>query len=316
MFEPGNSYKSIFFSGAGYYLPFHLGVVKCFKDFKIGFEKTYGISSGSLAALCMLGGADLDLTIRQIFDLSKNVVFFTWNYTFNVFLAYFEMSRINNKLPLDKINENLNIGLMELKGFKKYFKNKFISEEDLKYSMVLSANVTPFINLLPKSYKNGWYVDPLMVDPGIEGHVFDIAVTPFNFRFHLPNAKITLNGNANILKVLIANENKMKQLFYDGYLKAKATIQPSFSIQDNIFTINACDPKIILGEIQEKKKNWKRETGYIYKKKTKKGKFQEVEVVFADNKWDSFLLMMKKKKLLRVVFLMIIALLLYWCLFY
>ena len=71
MFEPGLTYNSIYFSGAGYYLPYHLGFTKCLKDSDISFNKTFGISSGGLAAFAMLGAADLDLTIRQIFDLPK-----------------------------------------------------------------------------------------------------------------------------------------------------------------------------------------------------------------------------------------------------
>lgn len=290
MFESGSTYNSIYFSGAGYFLPYHLGVVKCLRDNDIYFNKTFGISSGGLAAFAMLGAADLDLTIRQIFDLPKQGFFFGWDYMFKILISFFEKSRKNNKMTLEEINGRFNIGLLNLKNFSKYFKNTFTSEEDLSYSVVLSANVTPFISLSPACYQEGIFVDPLMVDPIIEEGI-DLAVTPFGFNFHLPHAKKIINGDQNLFYLLYPCEETMKNSFFKGYADAKGLIKPSLTIKGN-----RMNSKQIFYDIMERKKNWKRETGFLVKEKTKKGKMKDVEICVPENSWDIFLKYLKTKK--------------------
>jgi len=50
-------------------LPYHFGTVAALRDFGVGFRKATASSGGVMAALALLGGADLDLGVRQCFDL-------------------------------------------------------------------------------------------------------------------------------------------------------------------------------------------------------------------------------------------------------
>ena len=50
-------------------LPYHFGVVAAFRKHKIKFTHATASSGGVMAALAMLGGADLELGVRQCFDL-------------------------------------------------------------------------------------------------------------------------------------------------------------------------------------------------------------------------------------------------------
>ena len=130
-----------------------------------------------------------------------------------ILISYFEKSRKNNKMKLEEINGRFHVGLMDLKTFSRYFKNTFLSEEDLAYLVVLSSNVTPFISLVPAYYKGGIFVDPLMIDPKMEKEI-DIVVTPFSFNFHLPKAKVTINGNLIFFYLLNSDKDIMKNSFF------------------------------------------------------------------------------------------------------
>lgn len=313
-FEPGQTYRAVFFSSAAYCLPFHLGVVKCFREKNIHFEKCYGVSSGALAALAMLGGADLDLIIRQIFDLSEQNLFFSYYYSFKLMLCYFDKSRENNHLDLSKINSNLHIGLFDIKTFKKFFKNKFTSEDDLKISMILSANVTPFMSLFPYFYENGLYIDPIFINAKLEHNAFDLAVTPYTFSFHLPESESYIKGSAEFWKSLFCDEKRMKRLFCEGYFKAKILVKESLSFKQNILSYN--HPELLIDEILDRKKNWKLDTGFIYYKEIEKGKFSVVEICEPEYKWDKMLLWFKNSNSLAKLFICFLITIVWFSLIY
>jgi len=304
MFEPGHRYNKIYFGGAGYYMPYHLGIVKCFQEYDISFQKTFGISSGGLAAFAMLGGGDIDLAIRQIFDVAEKNILFGWDYMLKVLLTYLEVSRKGNKMTLEEINGRFHTGLIEIKSFSRKFKNTFSSEDELINSVVNGTNVIPFISLGPVSYKGGWYIDPLMIDE----EDIDLAITPFSFSWHLPKAKKTIYGDYWFCFLLYPIESVMKDSFYKGYAQAKSLIKPSLSIKENIL-----NSKEILDEIFERKKNWKCETGIAIKKLSKKGHMKEVELLVPNNFWDKFLISFKKNRF-RYIYPFLISVMICWIL--
>ena len=72
MLRANTQYESIFFSGSGFLAPFHFGAIKCLQDNNITFKEVAGLSGGSMAALVFLNGANLELGIRQCFDILNN----------------------------------------------------------------------------------------------------------------------------------------------------------------------------------------------------------------------------------------------------
>ena len=65
----GANYFCIHFAGCGFMLPYHFGTVAALKDNGVTFSRATASSGGVMAALALLGGADLHLGIRQCFDL-------------------------------------------------------------------------------------------------------------------------------------------------------------------------------------------------------------------------------------------------------
>lgn len=74
LMAPGSHYGACYFSGCGFLLPFHFGVVLCLRDNGITFEVATGASGGVMAALAVLKAADLEVGIRQSFDLRQETV--------------------------------------------------------------------------------------------------------------------------------------------------------------------------------------------------------------------------------------------------
>lgn len=291
MLEPNLTYDAIFFSGAGFYIPFHFGVIKCFQERNIKFEKSYGISSGAYSALTMLGALDVDISLRQCLESFKEYTYFTWDYAFDLMLAYFATSREAKKVPIEEINGRFHVGLFDIKNFTRYYKNTFTSEEDLKISTILSANVSPIIRLLPKSYNNGLFFDPLIIDPKIDKGKLNVAVTPFSFKFHLPEAKAYVNGSYPVWKCLFPNRKICEDIFFEGYYRAKALVKEDFSISKNL---KIPELEITFKKILKKTKNWRRERGFTYQAKTKNGNFVEIAICSPNCRWDKFIFSLKQ----------------------
>ena len=67
----GANYFCIHFAGCGFMLPYHFGTVAALKDNGVTFSRATASSGGVMAALALLGGADLHLGIRQCFSLAQ-----------------------------------------------------------------------------------------------------------------------------------------------------------------------------------------------------------------------------------------------------
>eukprot|EP00746_Dinoflagellata_sp_MGD_P034723 gnl/MRDRNA2_/MRDRNA2_18298_c0_seq1.p1 gnl/MRDRNA2_/MRDRNA2_18298_c0~~gnl/MRDRNA2_/MRDRNA2_18298_c0_seq1.p1 ORF type:complete len:394 (+),score=49.89 gnl/MRDRNA2_/MRDRNA2_18298_c0_seq1:82-1263(+) len=71
LLEPGCHNDACYFCGCGFLLPFHFGVALCLRDNDITFSVATGQSGGVMAALVVLNAADLEVGIRQCFDLRQ-----------------------------------------------------------------------------------------------------------------------------------------------------------------------------------------------------------------------------------------------------
>lgn len=276
MFHPKTAYPSIYFSGAGYYLPFHFGVVKCLMDNQITFQKTFGVSAGAQAALAMNEGADLELGLRQCFDLRDETVYFTVSYMFDLYGKYFEKFRGVGKRSLDELNSSLFVGVSDLCTFRKFFVSSFPSESSLNRIISSSGNVLPFLSIFPKPNENQLLFDPLILFPSEN---ITLAVTPLTWKAVLPNAESRIIGSASLTSALFCTKSKMEELFVEGYEKMRE------KIHDPIVIV---DPKLEIKRIIEEKKNWKLNTG-----------FQGIK---AEGFWDQSVKILNKKAFLFVCF--------------
>ena len=67
--KPGSLNDTIHFSGSGFMLPFQFGAVAAMRAHNVQFARASASSGGVMAALATLNAADLDLGVRQCFDL-------------------------------------------------------------------------------------------------------------------------------------------------------------------------------------------------------------------------------------------------------
>jgi hypothetical protein len=191
------NYPSIYFSGAAFYLPFHFGAIKCLKDNNISFDKAYGVSSGAQAALAILNGSDLELGIRQCFDLCDQTKYLTTHWLFNSYSSYFQKYRSNSKRSLKDLSGRLHVGLFDLKTMRSFFHSNFESEEDLKQIISSSGNIVPFMSLAPNVWNDMWLLDTIaFVDSDPEHSVMSLSVTPFAYQGHLPESAHCVVGSA------------------------------------------------------------------------------------------------------------------------
>lgn len=276
MFHPKTVYPSIYFSGAGYYLPFHFGVVKCLIDNQITFQKAFGVSAGAQAALAMSEGADLELGIRQCFDLRDETVYFTINYMFDLYGKYFEKFRGIGKRNLDELNSSLFVGVSDLRTLRKSFLSSFPSEYYLNRIISSSGNVIPFLSLLPKPNERQLLFDPLVLFPA---ESITLAITPLAWKMVLPKAQSRIIGSASLTSALFCTKTKMEELFVEGYEKMREKIDDPIKI---------VDPKLEIQKILKEKKNWKQETGFLGVK--------------AEGFWDQSVTILNKRAFLLVCF--------------
>ena len=155
----GDSLTSIHFSGCGFMLPFHFGVAKAFMDADVKFETATASSGGVMAALAILGGADIDVGIRQCFDLRLEPAAMPWSFSsfFDMYRQYFRIFRPKEyqlRVPLSSLHDrlyvrlgawtgnfrgdNLDKGVVQGKGhffnrpWKIFQTTDFLSEKDLE----------------------------------------------------------------------------------------------------------------------------------------------------------------------------------------
>ncbi len=129
LLQPHTRYPSIFFSGAGFYLPFHFGAVRCLIDHGITFDAALGVSSGGQACLAVLGGACPDLGLRQCYDLQHEMRCFTQEYFWQSYTRYFEKFRASGQCSLASLNSRIHIAVYDLRANESAYQSEFQSEE-------------------------------------------------------------------------------------------------------------------------------------------------------------------------------------------
>ena len=117
----GATLDSIYFSGCGFMLPFHFGVAKALMDHDVKFRTATGTSGGVMAALAILGGADIDVGIRQCFDLRLEPAAMPWSFSsfFQAYRQYFHIYRpaeYKEKTPLSELRDRLFVRLGKFNG--------------------------------------------------------------------------------------------------------------------------------------------------------------------------------------------------------
>jgi hypothetical protein len=124
-----NSYST------GFMLPYHFGTVAALRDFGVTFTKATASSGGVMAALALLGGADLHLGVRQCFDLrdEKATTPGSIRSFFAVYREYFRCFRnpaFQRSLRLSELRDRLyvRLGRWTSKGWEIYQVNDMLTQ--------------------------------------------------------------------------------------------------------------------------------------------------------------------------------------------
>ena len=120
-------------------LPYHFGAVAAFRDFGVTFSKATASSGGVMAALALLGGADLDLGIRQCFDLrgEKATTPGSIRSFFAVYREYFRCFRSTERqrsMRLSELRDRLfvRLGRWTSSGWEIFKVTDFATEQELE----------------------------------------------------------------------------------------------------------------------------------------------------------------------------------------
>ena len=133
-------YMNILFNGGCVWGMFeYIGVIQYIKYNDIKIDKLYGVSSGSVIALCLL----LDIDIQEFARFMENVVQKT------KFQSLTEMQLLGVKYVFDtrpdaykKANNRLFVGITDADGFR--FKSNFSSNADLANTMICGGTIPLF----------------------------------------------------------------------------------------------------------------------------------------------------------------------------
>eukprot|EP00614_Pseudopedinella_elastica_P011121 CAMPEP_0172599302 /NCGR_PEP_ID=MMETSP1068-20121228/19365_1 /TAXON_ID=35684 /ORGANISM="Pseudopedinella elastica, Strain CCMP716" /LENGTH=450 /DNA_ID=CAMNT_0013399511 /DNA_START=80 /DNA_END=1432 /DNA_ORIENTATION=+ len=188
----GATYKSIYFSGCGFLLPFHFGVVAALRDHGVKFEQASATSGGVMAALAILDAANLELGIRQCFDLRAEPAAMPWcpQSFFDMYRRYFRAFRdaaAKARVPLAELRGRLFVRLGRVafkwgpaaKGlaWDGIELSDFASEEELEDSFMSAAYVPGVTALQPPAPIRGRaFLDAALADRWRPGNLDKIAL--------------------------------------------------------------------------------------------------------------------------------------------
>lgn len=239
-FKRGETYDLITFGGCGYLLAFHFGVVKCLQENGILFKRSLGVSAGSMAALAILDGANLDIGIRQaIVDLPSEPCNF-----FNFF--FMDIYRIYMSVFLKEGAHKLS-GRFSLSFRSGLLKEKIITNFDndaeIVEGSILSGTIPWATSLIPR-----WFKGEVVWDAGqTENSEVGVFVSPG--LVEASNADVNIRGPFGYGSLLqMFSLNFRKQAFCSGYRTCQKLI-------DNPIERN--DPEAFLEDILHETKEWK-----------------------------------------------------------
>ena len=236
MLKKNTTYSSIYFSGSGFLLSYHYGVVKALKDNNINFENAYGVSGGVHSATCILHMSDLELGIRQLFDLK---------YLFNTQPNFYKNYRkfVNILYQNTNFNDHIHIGIYDFFKKRKKWINSFESLYEFREFILLSSLIPVLIRFFPYFYKGRLYIDAM----SILTSNYVVAVSPCNL-MNGPSALVKLEGNYKRYQHFFCNETLMCEAFISGYRHTLSQIEEPIT----------CDIKSWFKCTMLKHKNWKK----------------------------------------------------------
>jgi len=289
LLQPGSTYHCAHFSGCGFMLPYHMGVVAALRHFNIKFETATGSSGGVMAALALLDGGDLDLGIRQCFDLRFSegaTVPGSIRSFFQVYREYFRSYRrkeYQKRMSIESLKDRLFVRLGRWNGcwWDVYSVSEFHSEQDLEDAF-MSAGYIPFgTSVLPPFFRGKLALDAALVDcfvkdagtftttnptlwPSgpVKSGVKDIkmVVMPSAWRVKAAKNLLVLTGGFRKVLDFWASQETMERGFIEGYKQMVERINVQLPMT-NISGYN--DPKKYLQDVLNTYETWKSDLGYI-----------------------------------------------------
>jgi patatin-like phospholipase len=180
LLKPGSVYDSISFSGAGWGLPFHFGVVKCLKDHNIRFKKAVGASSGICGALALLDLAHLDLGIRQCYDLHREATIGPFGNVLSLYGQYYERFLHHDAHKRHKGRVFATYSEFPL---RKVMLNEFNSRDHLLHVGIFGCLIPGLFGIAPRRSRGRFIFDAVFIDnfPVIDQKT--VLVTPVHERF-------------------------------------------------------------------------------------------------------------------------------------
>jgi len=289
LLQPGSTYHSVHFSGSGFLLPFFMGVATALRHFKIKFDTASGSSGGVMAALAVLGGGDMDLGIRQCFDLrfqEAATVPGSISSFFNVYRQYFRSYRrklFQERVSIQSLKNRLFVRLGRWSGcwWEVFTVSEFDSEKDLEDAFMSAAYIPMGTSVLPPFFRGEFAMDAALIDyfvwgagtfsstnptlwpPGpVKSGVKDIkmVVAPFSWNVQTTSNLIAITGGFRKLLDFWASRDAMERAFCDGYQQMVARIefhQPMTHLE----MYN--DPKEYLNDVFVAYSDWKIDLGFV-----------------------------------------------------
>eukprot|EP00565_Helicotheca_tamesis_P006761 CAMPEP_0185725000 /NCGR_PEP_ID=MMETSP1171-20130828/1339_1 /TAXON_ID=374046 /ORGANISM="Helicotheca tamensis, Strain CCMP826" /LENGTH=391 /DNA_ID=CAMNT_0028392989 /DNA_START=67 /DNA_END=1239 /DNA_ORIENTATION=+ len=253
---PSEEYFCIHFSGCGFMLPYHLGVVSALRDYNIRFSKATATSGGCMAALAMIGGGDPDLVVRQCFDLrcEKGTTIGSIRSFMAVYREYFRCFRGHEKgqchMSLADLRNRLfvRLGRWTRKGWEIYQVSDFQTEKELEDAF-LSAAYIPFLtSVVPPRFRGETAYDAGFADMFMDSFCFSSAnqslwppnnvtgdcsdrtkvlVTPSARQIIDSHDLLVVNGKFHGYKDFWAHPEVMRYGFIEGYQEMASLIDTS-----------------------------------------------------------------------------------------
>jgi len=289
LLKPGSTYHSVHFSGCGFMLPYFMGIVTALRHFNIKFDTASGSSGGVMAALAILGASDLNLGIRQCFDLrflESATVPGSIRSFFQVYRQYFRSYRskeYQKRVPIESLKGRLLVRLGRWNGcwWEVYLVSDFTSEQDLEDAFMSAAYIPFGTSVLPPFFRGELSLDATLTDyfvkdagtfcvtnptlwptgpikSGVEDVKMVCMPTPWSCK--KANNFIAITGGFRKILDFWASRERMERGFVEGYKHMVDRIDVRLPMT-NIAGYQ--DPRKYLEVVQAKYENWKSDLGYI-----------------------------------------------------
>jgi hypothetical protein len=170
--------KNIFFNGGGFTGFYeHIGAINYIRENKLTFDKYYGLSAGTAAALMLLLDIEIDEVLRYVeFEINKQ----TTDKHFDMTLLHIKACTYCIKKTADAyriLNNKMYIGITLSTGF--IWKSEFESNIDLCNALLCSGNI-PMVSSYDAKIGDITAIDGSAGCPGIPSNTL-LLHTTFSF---------------------------------------------------------------------------------------------------------------------------------------